>query len=167
MEELKRYLEECSEGVLRLLEGGKRRGLEELKKGNGQGTQKDLFQIVAASQHSFLDLHDRCRIALRFARGEEARDLALDIQYLLYLFSCQVYEVAFFTEAAAETISFPPPEAYSRHYPGSGPEDAESLKKFLRYFGDTAYSSEKSVMTVGAELDVSRKERIHSTLLAH
>jgi len=161
MEQLKRYLEGRSEGVLRLLEGGKRRGLEELRKGKGKGTQKELFEVVAASQHAFLELHHRCCTAVHFAHGDTARDLALDIQYLLYLFSRQVYELAFSTsEVEASSVSFPPPEAYSRHYPGSGPEGKESSALFRFYFGETIYSSEKSTMPLGAEIDLARKERM-------
>ncbi len=164
MEELIGYLEKCSEGVLRLLEGGKKRGLEELKKGHGRGTRKDLFQIVATSQRTFLALHDRCRTALRFARSEEAQEIALDVQYLLYLFSCQVYEIAFASEEADASVSFPPPEAYSRHYPGSGPEGQEGYRLFSRYFGDAVYSREKSSFDLETEIDMARKERLSSIL---
>ncbi|WP_020675780.1 hypothetical protein [Geopsychrobacter electrodiphilus] len=164
MEMLKTYMESRSEGVLRLLEGGKRRGLEELRKGNGRGTQKALFEIVASSQHTFLELHHRCQMALRFAHGETAREVALDIQYLLYLFSKRVYEVAFSRDETDPSISFPPPEAYSRHYPGSGPEEPESQRLFRRYFDDTVYSTDKSRLQVGAELDVARKERLAQVL---
>ncbi len=166
MEELTLYLESCSEGVLRLLEGGKKRGLEELKKGHGLGTRKDLFQAVAASQHTFLTLHDRCRTALRFARSDDVRETALDVQYLLYLFSCQVYDLAFATAGVETAVSFPPPEAYSRHYPGSGPEGKESRALFLRYFGSAVYSSDKSAINLETEIDLARKERLSSILLA-
>ncbi len=161
MEQLAQYLEGRSEGVLRLLEGGKRRGLEELRKGNGQGNQKDLFEVVAASQHTFLDLHHRCRTAIRFSHNETARDIALDIQYLLYLFSRQVYDLAFSrADVDGDSVSFPPPEAYSRHYPGPGPEGMETRALFRQYFGDTVYSSEKSSMQLATELDMARTERL-------
>jgi hypothetical protein len=161
MEVLNTYLEARSEGVLRLLEGGKRRGLEELRKGNGRGSQKELFEVVAASQHTFLELHQRCRTAVRFAHADTAREIALDIQYLLYLFSKQVYELAFYRPASdAPAVSFPPPEAYSRHYPGAGPEEPESQRMFRRYFLDTVYSTEKSTLLVGAELDLVRQARL-------
>lgn len=166
MELLKQYLEKQSEAVLRLLEGGKRRGLEELRKGNGRGTQKDLFEVVAASQRTFLDLHHRCRTAVRFAHADTARDISLDVQYLLYLFSIQVYGLAFCRkDEGAPPVSFPPPEAYSRHYPGAGPEQAESLVLFQRYFADTVYSSDKSRMQTGAEIDLARKRRLVQILL--
>jgi len=166
MELLKQYLEDRSEGVLRLLEGGKRRGLEELRKGHGQGSQKELFEVVAASQHTFLDLHHRCRTAIRYAHADEARDIALDIQYLLYLFSLQVYDLAFSSkEVDVSSVSFPPPEAYSRHYPGAGPEAEESRVIFRHYFAETVYSAAKSTMQLGAELDVARKERMRQVFL--
>lgn len=161
MEQLNQYLEERSEGVLRLLEGGKRRGLEELRKGKGNGSQKELFEVVAASQHAFLELHQRCRTAMRFAHCETVRDITLDIQYLLYLFSCQVYDLAFASqEVDISSVSFPPPEAYSRHYPGAGPEQKESRALFRHYFGDTVYSSEKSYMQLDSGIDLARKERM-------
>lgn len=164
MDDLKRYLEERSEGVLRLLEGGKRRGLEELRKGNGHGTRKELFQVVAAAQRAFLELHDRCRTALRYARNEEMRDATLDVQYLLYLFSREVYELAFSTSENGPSVSFPPPEAYSRHYPGSGPEDDASCDLFRRYFGDTVYSSEKSNLQPDVGPDPIRAQRVSQIL---
>lgn len=166
MEELKSYLEERSEGVLRLLEGGKRRGLEEMKKGNGQGSQKELFQMVAATQRTFLEMHDRCRIALRSAQQDQVREIALDVQYLLYLFSCQVYKIAFANKNGGVAVTFPPPEAYSRHYPGSGPEGTESLMQFLRFFGETVYSREKSNMNMTGDLDLNRKDRLNTMLYA-
>jgi hypothetical protein len=158
-------MEERSEGVLRLLEGGKRHGIEELKKGKGRGTQKELFEAVVASQHAFLELHRQCRSAIRFDNSDRARDIALDIQYLLYFFSCQVYELAFSSrEADAPAVSFPPPEAYSRHYPGSGPDEPEDSAHFRRFFGETLYSSEKSTMKSTTGLDAERKERISHLL---
>ena len=166
METIKQYLEGRSEGVLRLLEGGKRRGLEELRKGNGRGSQKELFEVVAASQHAFLELHHRCRTAVRFDHSDTARDIALDIQYLLYIFSRQVYELAFSNKNVdSSTINFPPPEAYSRHYPGPGPERTESTTLFKHFFGETVYSSEKSTMQLGEGLDLARKERMDHILL--
>ncbi len=166
MDQLKQYLEGRSEGVLRLLEGGKRRGLEELRKGNGYGSQKELFEVVAASQHAFLELHHRCLTAVHCDHADTVRDITLDIQYLLYIFSRQVYELAFSSkEVGASPISFPPPEAYSRHYPGSGPEGTEHFALFKTYFGDTVYSSEKSTMQFGSGLDLARKERMHHILL--
>lgn len=161
MEQLSQYLEQRSEGVLRLLEAGKRRGLEEQRKGKGNGSQKELFEVVAASQHAFLEMHHRCRTAVRFAHCDTIRDITLDVQYLLYLFSCQVYDLAFASnEIDISSVSFPPPEAYSRHYPGAGPEGKESSALFRHYFGETVYSSEKSYMQLDAGLDLVRKERM-------
>lgn len=164
MDELKCYLEERSEGVLRLLEGGKRRGLEELKRGKGRGSQKELFQVVASSQRAFMGLHERCRSALRFARDDEAHELALDVQYLLYLFSRQVYDLAFSEKNSPAAVSFPPPEAYSRHYPGEGPQGAEALTLFMRYFGDAVYSREKSSVHLVGAIDQAREDRMVGVL---
>lgn len=157
------YMEERSEAVLRLLEGGKRRGLEELKKGRGGGNQKQLFQTVAASQKAFLELHDRCRTALRAGRTEDARDIVVDIQYLLYLFSRQVYDIAFAGNIENASVSFPPPEAYSRHYPGQGPQDEEGQMLFTASFGETVYSPEKSTPSFHNDLDHARKGRLEQT----
>ncbi len=160
MEKLGPYLAERSEGVLRLLEGGKRRGLEELKKGKGQGSQKDLFQAVVASQHAFMELHESCRTALRLERSEDARNIAIDIQYLLYLFSRRVYELAFAGSEGIDSVSFPPPEAYSRHYPGEGPDSPAEREFFLSVFGDTTYLSEKSKPNYPHQIDPIRLERL-------
>lgn len=154
------YLEERAEGVLRLLEGGKRRGFEEFEKGKGRGSKKELFQAVAASQRAFVDLHNRCCAALRVARKEEVREIVVDVQYLIDLFSRQVYEIAFVSEIGQDAVSFPPPQAYSRHYPGPGPQDPSSLQLFREYFGETAYSAEKSSPSFSYHLDQIRKDRL-------
>ncbi len=161
MNQLTQCLDKQSEAVLRLLEGGKRRGLEELRKGKGRGSQKELFAMVSATEHAFLELHKRCGTAVRFSRRDTATDTALDIQYLLFHFSRQVYDMAFSTkEVDPASISFPPPEAYSRHYPGSGPEDKETYTAFKQYFGETVYLTVKSNLHQGAEIDLARKDRI-------